>query len=285
MVLGCGLGALIILLLELSVRGYRDADDLQSALGLPVLAVIPKISKRSLAGRGLERFLSSEPNSAFAEAHKSVFAALRVDRRVLNLGNVLLVTSSVPNEGKSVFSRTLSTALSRAGMNVLLIDADLRASEQEPRLGLSDFVLTDCPLEQAIEIDKDSSLSVIPPGTQLVDPLTVLRSQKLTRFVRAAGEQYDLVCIDAPPALAVSDAASLAELADQVVMVVRWSRTPKQFVQAALERLRKMQGAHRGHRHDPGATHAQREVQSLHRRLRRPQLPQILLGPKGTTVA
>ena len=238
-VLGCGLGALIILLLELSVRGYRDAEEVQTALGLPVLAVIPRIRGRSLAGKGLDRFLSAEPNSAFAEAHKSVYAALRVDRRVLNLGNVLLVTSSVPNEGKSVFSRTLTASLARAGMNVLLIDADLRASEQEPRLGLSDFVLTDCPLEQAIEIDEGSTLSVIPPGTQTVDPLMVLRSQKLTRFVRAAGEQYDLVCIDAPPTLAVSDAATLAELADQVVMVVRWSRTPKQFVQAALERLRK----------------------------------------------
>ena len=238
-VVGCGLGALIVLLLELAVRGYRDPDELRAALGLPVLAVVPRVGGRSLGGAGLDRFLSEEPNSAFAEAHKSVFAALRVDRRALNLGNVLLVTSSVPNEGKSVFSRTLCSSLARAGLNVLLIDGDLRASEQEARLGLSDFVLADCPLEQAVQMDEGSSLSVISPGTRVEDPLMVLRSPKLSKFVRAAAEQYDLVCIDAPPVLAVSDATTLAELGDQVVMIVRWLRTPKNFVQASLDRLRK----------------------------------------------
>lgn len=239
LVAGSGLGALIILLLELSVRGYRGPEELQSTLGLPVLAVIPKVAARNLTGFGLDRFLGEEPNSAFAEAHKSVFAALRVDRRALNLGNVLLATSSVPNEGKSVFSRSLCHSLARAGMNVLLIDCDLRASEQEPRLGLSDFVLADCPLEQAVQMDEGSSLSVIAPGTRVEDPLMVLRSPKLSKFVRAAAEQYDLVCIDAPPVLAVSDAATLAELADQVVMIVRWYKTPKNFVQASIDRLRK----------------------------------------------
>lgn len=239
LVAGSGLGAVIILLLELAVRGYRGPEELQSTLGLPVLAVIPKVAARNLTGLGLDRFLGEEPNSAFAEAHKGVFAALRVDRRALNLGNVLLVTSSVPNEGKSVFSRSLCHSLARGGMNVLLIDSDLRASEQEPRLGLSDFVLADCPLEQAVQMDEESSLSIIAPGTRVADPLMVLRSAKLTKFVRAAAEQYDLVCIDAPPVLAVSDAATLSELADQVVMVVRWYKTPKNFVQASIDRLRK----------------------------------------------
>ena len=124
-------------------------------------------------------------------------------------------------------------------MNVLLIDGDLRASEQESGLGLSDFVLADCPLEQAVQMEEDSSLSVISPGTRVEDPLMVLRSPKLAKFVRAAAEQYDLVCIDAPPVLAVSDATTLAELGDQVVMIVRWHRTPKNFVQASIDRLRK----------------------------------------------
>ena len=236
---GCAIGALLILLLELSVRGYRTPEEIRASLGLPILAVIPKVSGRNLSGAGLGRFLAAEPNSAFAEAHKSVFASLRVDRRALNLGNVLLVTSSVPNEGKSVFSRTLCRSLARAGMNVLLIDGDLRASEQEAGLGLSDFVLADCPLEQAVQMEEDSSLSVISPGTKVEDPLMVLRSPKLAKFVRAAAEQYDLVCIDAPPVLAVSDATTLAELGDQVVLIVRWHRTPKNFVQASLDRLRK----------------------------------------------
>jgi capsular exopolysaccharide synthesis family protein len=236
-VLGCAVGAVIILLLELSVRGFRNPEELQEATGLPVLAAIPRVAPRNVFGPGLRRFLEEEPNSAFAEAHKGVYASLRVDRRALGLGNVLLVTSSAPNEGKSVFSRSLSASLAGGGLNVLLIDCDLRASEEELRLGLSDFVLGDCPLEQAVQIDEKSTLSRMAPGSPVADPLAVLRSPKLAKFLEAAAQQYDLVCLDAPPVLAVSDAATLAELADQTIVVVRWMRTPRHFVAATLERL------------------------------------------------
>jgi tyrosine-protein kinase Etk/Wzc len=152
---------------------------------------------------------------------------------------VLLVTSSAPNEGKSIFSRSLCGSLAGGGLNVLLIDCDLRASEEEPRLGLSDYVLGDCPLEQAMRVDEDSSLSMLAPGTPVEDPLAVLRSPKLAKFLQAAAQQYDLVCLDAPPVLAVSDAATLAEMADQTLMIVRWQATPRHFVMATLQRLRR----------------------------------------------
>ncbi|MEQ8357008.1 MAG: Wzz/FepE/Etk N-terminal domain-containing protein [Kiloniellaceae bacterium] len=239
LVLGSGIGGLIILLLELSVPGFRSPEELQQAAGLPVLAVVPRVSARKVLGVGLDRFLEEEPNSAFAEAHKGVFAALKVDRRAFELGHVLLVTSSVPNEGKSIFSRSLCGSLAGSGLNVLRIDCDLRASEEERRLGISDYILADCPLEQVVQVDEDSGQSVIMPGTRVNDPHSVLRSPRLARFIDAASRQYDLVCLDAPPVLAVSDAATLAELADQTVVVVRWQRTPRRFVAATLERLRR----------------------------------------------
>lgn len=253
-VLACGAGALIILVLELSVRGYRGPEELQEATGLPVLAVIPRVPPGKVLGPGLGRFLEDEPNSAFAEAHKGVYAGLRVDRRQFGLGNVLLVTSSVPNEGKSIFSRSLCAALAGGGLNVLLIDCDLRASEEERRLGLSDYVLGDCPLEQAVQVDEDSTFSLLPPGTRVDDPLAVLRAPKLAKFLQAAAQQYDLVCLDAPPVLAVSDAATLAELADQTVVIVRWLKTPRHFVAATLQRLR------RGRAHVSGVVMTQAKV-------------------------
>src|SRR3546814_21008335 len=91
------------------------SSDLQEATGLQVLAAIPRVAPRNVLGPGLWRFLEEEPNSAFAEAHKGISASLRVDRRALELGNVLLVTSSAPNEGKSVFSRRLSAAPAQTG--------------------------------------------------------------------------------------------------------------------------------------------------------------------------
>ncbi len=253
-VLACGVGALIILVLELSVRGYRGPEELQEATGLPVLAVIPRVPPGKVLGPGLGRFLEDEPNSAFAEAHKGVYAGLRVDRRQFGLGNVLLVTSSVPNEGKSIFSRSLCAGLANGGLNVLLIDCDLRASEEERRLGLSDYVLGDCPLEQAVQVDEDSTFSLLPPGTRVADPLAVLRAPKLAKFLQAAAQQYDLVCLDAPPVLAVSDAATLAELADQTVVIVRWLKTPRHFVTATLQRLR------RGRAHVSGVVMTQAKV-------------------------
>jgi len=100
-------------------------------------------------------------------------------------------------------------------------------------------VLSDCPLEQVVQVDEESGLSTIAPGSRVDDPLAVLRSPKLARFITAAAQQYDLVCLDAPPVLAVSDAATLAELADQTVVIVRWQRTPRRFVAATLQRLRR----------------------------------------------
>ena len=237
LVLGCGIGGIIILLLELSVPGFRDPDELRKATGLPVLAVIPRVAPRKVVGAGLSRFLAEEPNSSFAEAHKGIYAALRVDRRTLDLGSVLLVTSSVPNEGKSIFSRSLCGALAAGGLKVLRIDCDLRASDEEPHLGISDYILADYSLDQVVQTEKESTLSVIAPGTRVNDPLTVLRAPKLAKFIEAASRQYDLVCLDAPPVLAVSDAATLAELADQTLIVVRWKRTPRRFVLATLQHL------------------------------------------------
>ena len=238
-VLGCGIGGLLVLLLELSVPGFRSPEELQLAAGLPVLAVIPKVAPRKVAGLGLAQFLEEEPNSSFAEAHKGVYAALRVDRRAYGLGNILLVTSSVPNEGKSIFSRSLCGSLAGGGLNVLRIDCDLRASDEERGLGLSDYVLADCPLEQVVQVDEENGLSTISSGQRVDDPQQVLRSPKLAKFVTAAAQQYDMVCLDAPPVLAVSDAATLAELADQTVVIVRWQRTPRRFVAATLQRLRR----------------------------------------------
>lgn len=238
-VLGCGIGGLIILLLELAVPGFRDPEELQLAAGLPVLAVIPKVATRRVAGEGLTRFLEEEPNSAFAEAHKGVYAALRVDRRAFGLGNVLLVTSSVPNEGKSIFTRSLCGSLAGGGLNVLRIDCDLRASDEKRGPGLSDYILGDRPLEQVVQTDEENGLSVISPGSRVDDPLEVLRADKLAKFIASAAQQYDLVCLDAPPVLAVSDAATLAEVADQTVVIVRWRRTPRRFVEATLQRLRR----------------------------------------------
>lgn len=239
MVLGSGLGGLIVLALELAVPGFRSPEELQQAAGLPVLAVVPKVASGRVKGEGLGRFLDAEPNSAFAEAHKGVYAALRVDRRVHGLGNVLLVTSSAPNEGKSIFSQSLCTALAGGGLNVLRIDCDLRASTDRGGLGLSDYILADCPLEEVVRSEEGMPLSVIAPGSQVDDPMAVLRSPKLAKFVAAAAEQYDLVCLDTAPVLAVSDAATLAELADQTVVIVRWQKTSRRFVAATLERLRR----------------------------------------------
>src|SRR3546814_13318893 len=91
--------------------------------------------------------------------------------------------------------------------------------------------------EQAVQVDENSTLSRMAPGSPVADPLAVLRSPKLAKFLQAAAQQYDLVCLDAPPVLAVSDAATLAELADQTIVIVRWMRTPRHFVAATLERL------------------------------------------------
>ena len=154
------------------------------------------------------------------------------------------MTSSVPGEGKTTLALNLAHAIAQM-KTTLLIDADMRRPMvhkakriQQPRPGLAALMTGEATLEEAMEVQEDG-LSIIPSGTVPANPLELLSSQKFKDLVHSLQEQFEVIIIDSAPALAVSDALVVAQLADAQLYVIRADATPYQAAEQGVKRLRR----------------------------------------------
>jgi capsular exopolysaccharide synthesis family protein len=162
-------------------------------------------------------------------------------------GRVVLVTSALPQEGKTVSSVALATALAASGSKTLLIDADLR----RPNVGAHLAGLSGSPNLEAILADNegglaaaeiDKNLYAIRSGGVDEDAQRVFLTTRFGEFVDKAKAEFDSIVIDSPPAMVVADAAILARFADVVLHVVRWGRTRRTAVIDSVDRMRRANG-------------------------------------------
>ena len=155
----------------------------------------------------------------------------------------MVVTSSAPGEGKTAVSTNLSLALAQAGHRVLLIDADMR----KPRVhevfshpltpGLSNLLVGDKPVSEAIHESPQHGLWLMPAGTYPPNPAELLGSKKFRDLTVFLQQYFDWVIIDTPPVMAVTDAAIAANLAHGVLFVVGAEMTSRRVAQRAVEQL------------------------------------------------
>jgi capsular exopolysaccharide synthesis family protein len=238
------LGVLLVFVVERwdSDYGFRSADEVQSALGLRALALVPDLSRRETNGASAEDYIVQKPNSAYAEALQRIRTSL-----FLTDGDhppkTVMVTSSVPLEGKSAIASSLARQSARSGLKVILIDADLR----RPRLhevlgmanqnGLSEVLTGRVSPEVAIKHDEKSGLDFLPAGVGVVSPPDLFRSSTMRILLEEMAAYYDLVILDTPPVAAVSDSLTLSGIVDKSLYVIRWEQTPRN---AALAGIRQM---------------------------------------------
>lgn len=222
--------------------GYRDREGLARALGATVLAVIPTLGRRPRDVPPAE-WLVREPTAAFAEAVRSLHTSLTLAAHRGEPVRAILVTSALPQEGKSSIVASLARAAARGGVRVVAVDADLRRGflhrqfDLPNEAGLTDFLAHGRPLEEIVQVDRRSGAHVVTAGSPADEPWELLRPPRLPELLDRLRAGYDLVLIDSPPMLAVSDARTMAELVDGSVLVVRWRATPREAVQAAHEQL------------------------------------------------
>ena len=162
-------------------------------------------------------------------------------------GRVVLVTSALPQEGKTVSSVALAASLAASGSKTLLIDADLRSPMVGAHLaGLSRSQTLESILDDgegypaAAEIDEN--LFAIGSGGVDEDAQRVFLTTRFGDFLDAAKAQFDWIVIDSPPAMVVADAAILARYADVVLHVIRWGRTRRAAVTDSIDRIRRANG-------------------------------------------
>ena len=239
-----GLGVGLAFLLEMLDNGYRTLDQIKADLGIRGVGIIPMLATNKLQGVSVEDYLIEKPSSSFAEAHRNVHASLLYSGPRQNTPQVIMATSSVPGEGKSTFSLCYARLMAKSGMKALLIEADLRRPVIKSRMGLPDSQADIVGVLQGKDVggqqlhkDEKSGLHILS-GRGHSDPQKLFSSEKFNGLMSWARENYDLVVLDTPPVMAVSDAVILSHQVDAVLYVVQWETTPKKSVEAGINQLR-----------------------------------------------
>ena len=226
-------------------KGYRSHDRLGREL--PVLGETPWLGKKAQRA-GLAEVPLTEPASAYAEALRSVALSLEMSAKADQGQKTVLVTSSLPEEGKTILVTCLARSMALGGRKVLVIDCDLRrpSCHRQLRLhqtpGLSGYLSKGAPAADVIQQDRASGVDLIAAGGVVENPLQLLRSDRFRQLLRDMGPRYDIILIDSPPVLPIADARMLSAAVDRCVLVVRWRTTAREYVMHAAEQLRQAAG-------------------------------------------
>jgi len=254
-VLGLTSGVGLAFLLEGLDNTVRTTEQAQAISGLPPLGMIPLGSKTAREGASSKRLIlasSNEavelithvrPQSQMAESYR----ALRTSLLLSHLGappKVIMVTSALPQEGKSTTSINCAVVLAQKGVRVLLIDCDLRRPSihktlgMGPRSGLSNVLTGSITLKQAITVAPTlPNLDVLPAGTPPPNPAELLASTNMRDVLAELRDKYDHIVLDTPPTLSVTDAVVLSPRADAIVLVIRSGSTTKQALRRSRDIL------------------------------------------------
>lgn len=249
--LGAGLmlGALSAVALEAMDTTIRSGEEAEALCSVPSLATIPRMNSTTKPMRLWPHVVESEhqwdviaqeqPFSKAAESYRTLRSSL-----LLGAGGdtrVLVITSALPGEGKTVTAVNCATVLAQQGTKVLLVDADLRRSSLHRNFGirknpgLGDVLSGGCTAEDAVVMVKSiPHLSVVTSGATLPYPAEALASESMTSALQRWRTEYDHIVIDTPPVAMVTDAVVLAAQADAVLLVALASGTTRQ----ALRRTR-----------------------------------------------
>ena len=236
------LGVLMAFLLEHLDNTFKGSDDVEERLGVPVLGLIP-LAKTGKKHRLTPREIFSDNDYAsLAEAVRTIRTGLILSG-LDNPHKVALVTSSVPNEGKTTTSASLAIALGHLE-NVLLVDADMRHPSiarlfdiKPDAPGLSDLVAGTKPLHDCIHHNADANIDVLPAGTLPPNPLELLSSERFASVLQELEQKYDRIVIDSAPTQAVSDPLVISAHANAVLYVVKADATQFNVVKSGVKRL------------------------------------------------
>jgi capsular exopolysaccharide synthesis family protein len=219
LVLGLGL-AFFIEYLDTSVK---TMEDVESLLGVPVLAIIPK---------GIRLLHKEAGDSPDAEAYRILRTNIEFNRKNPE-ANALSIVSGGPSEGKSTTIANLAFISAQGGYSTLIVDADLRRPVQHElfdvsnNTGLTNYLTTEMDLEEVILPTVVENLSVMPSGVLPSDAVGILNSQRMSDMIAELKMRYDIILFDSPPMLGVSDASVLASEVDQTIIVVQHRRYPR----------------------------------------------------------
>lgn len=232
-------------LLEHLDNTLKSGEELEDRLGLPMLGSLPLLRLKKGDQLRPERVFADDSKSTFAEAIRTIRTGV-VLSGLDNPHKIVVVTSTIPGEGKTTVSMNLALALGQLE-KVLLIDADMRRASIAQQLGfakdtpgLSNLVAGTAKASECIHPVEGTSVHVLPAGIIPPNPLELLSSHRFSELLDKLSEAYDRIVIDTAPTQAVSDALVLSTQASAVVYVVKADSTPYPLAQTGVKRLRQV---------------------------------------------
>ena len=220
----------------------RSMEQVRRLLGLPTLAMVPELPP-ALAGSPINEMVSAHPRSFFAEALRNL--VIEIEARRTHAGSqVVVVTSALPDEGKTTVALGIAAAAASIGRSAAMVDLDLRRhetgeGEDDSGQRIADvvsFLTDDAQLDDVLETDAGSMpFAAIRVDQPVGDPGGLLESPRVAQLLAELRQRFQLIVINAPPILPVRDAKTLSGLADGTLMVVRWGVTDADAARTAVE--------------------------------------------------
>jgi tyrosine-protein kinase Etk/Wzc len=253
LLLGGVLSASVVVLRAALHRGISDTDTLEKR-GISVYATVPLSPWQQKRNRAQQQLLTKNggdklpilaqeaPDDLSVEAIRSLRTSLHFAMMEAK-NNILMVSGASPASGKSFTSTNLAVVIAQAGQRVLLIDADMRKGflhrwlNNSAKGGLSDMLSGLIAPDQAVKKTDITNLDFVPRGQVPPNPSELLMHQRFADFLHWAGQHYDLVLIDTPPVLAVTDAAIVGHHAGTALMVVRFEVNTVRQIETSIRRF------------------------------------------------
>lgn len=255
LIVGLTLGGGLAFFTESLDRSIKNPEEAEALLGIPVIGLIPSIGDLDGKFKGTRNeieLISSRlvthfvPRSPVAEAYRTVRTNLSFSRPD-NPPRTILVTSAVPQEGKTTTTANLAITLAQMGGKTLIVDSDLRRPairkvfNLEAKEGLTDYLIGKGALDALIRTTDIPNLYILPAGQIPPNPSEVLGSQRMKELVAELSRRFEMVFFDSPPVVAVTDAAVLSRYTDGVVLVVQSGATDREAVARAKTLLGNVQ--------------------------------------------
>jgi len=237
-VAGLLLGFLLAFFIEYLDTSVKTIDDVEQALGAPVLGVIPQ---------NVGALIEEGPDSPHAEAYRVLRTNILFSRKDPNQ-RTMTVVSGGAGEGKSTTIFNLATVFAQQGSRVLIVDSDLRRPslhkilDVSNAIGLTNYLLRQMKLDEVVQTTPQPGLDFLPSGKLPSSSIGLLNSQQMKEFIDEVKSRYDFVFFDSPPIMGVSDASILASEVDMAILVVQYRKYPQQMTLRAKQMVEKIGG-------------------------------------------
>jgi len=268
LILGLAMGFGIALVKEFLDNTIRSEDDITRFLKLPNLGMVPEIitsngitqkingtkslprSQKQKQGTGNNSDISTKliSHMKLRDPVTETYRSLRTNLEFSWLDKpvrTMMITSATPGDGKSMNIANLGIILAEIGRRTLIIDTDLRKPVQhklfniDKRPGLTNYLVGEITLEQAIQDVGIENLKVIPIGKNPPNPAEILASKKFAEFIENQKQYFDIILLDSPPIISVTDPVLISRVVDGVIFVVKFAQTDRQIAASTIETLQK----------------------------------------------